>query len=89
MEPQDIKVRVTLGAKNLLADKGFDQAYGARFLERAIQKMLEDPLAEEILHGRFGAGSRIRVTKKGDELAFDEERDSDEVIAEKKKETTG
>ena len=58
----------------MLADKGFDQAYGARYLERAIQKMLEDPLAEEILQGRFGEGSRIRVTKKGEELVFDEER---------------
>tara|TARA_B110000438_G_C15732770_1_gene614945 strand:- start:902 stop:1318 length:417 start_codon:yes stop_codon:yes gene_type:complete len=89
VEPQDLQVRVTPGAKNLLADKGFDPAYGARFLERVIQKMLEDPLAEEILNGRFGQGSRIRVTKKGDELVFDEERDSDEVIEEKKKETTG
>jgi len=74
LAPQDIQVRVTPGAKTLLADKGFDQAYGARYLERAIQKMLEDPLAEEILQGRFGEGSRIRVTKKGEELVFDEER---------------
>jgi ATP-dependent Clp protease ATP-binding subunit ClpA len=50
--------------------------------------MLEDPLAEQILQGHFGEGSRIRVTKKGDELVFDEERDSDEAIEEKKKETT-
>ncbi len=71
---QDIQVRVTPGAKSLLADKGFDQAYGARYLERSIQKMLEDPLAEEILQGRFGEGSRIRVTKRGEELVFDEER---------------
>ena len=71
---QDIQVRVTPGAKTLLANKGFDQAYGARYLERTIQKMLEDPLAEEILQGRFGEGSRIRVTKKGEELVFDEER---------------
>ena len=63
-------MRVTPGAKTLLADKGFDQAYGARYLERTIQKMLEDPLAEEILQGRFGEGSRIRVTKKGEELVF-------------------
>lgn len=74
LAPQDIHVRVTPGAKTLLADKGFDQAYGARYLERTIQKMLEDPLAEEILQGRFGEGSRIRVTKKGEELVFDEER---------------
>ena len=77
-------MRITPGAKNLIADKGFDQAYGARYLERAIQKMLEDPLAEEILHGRFGEGSKIRVTKKGEELVFDEERDSDEAVEEAK-----
>ena len=88
LEPKEIQVRITPGAKNLLADKGFDQAYGARYLERAIQKMLEDPLAEEILHGRFGEGSKIRVTKKGDELVFDEDRASDEAVEEKKRETT-
>ena len=48
--------------------------------------MLEDPLAEEILNGHFGAGSRIRVTKKGEELVFDEERgDSEEKVEEKGK----
>ena len=55
--------------------------------------MIEDPLAEEILQGRFGEGSRIRITKKGEELVFDEEReerDSDEEpVEEKKRETTG
>ena len=50
--------------------------------------MLEDPLAEEILQGHFGEGSRIRVTKKGDGLVFDEERGSDETV-EKKGETAG
>ena len=88
LAPQDIQVRVTPGAKTLLADKGFDQAYGARYLERAIQKMLEDPLAEEILQGRFGEGSRIRVTKKGEELVFDEERREDAAEEVKKKRAT-
>ncbi len=85
---QDIQVRVTPGAKTLLADKGFDQAYGARYLERVIQKMLEDPLAEEILQGRFGEGSRIRVTKRGGELVFDEERRDDKHQGVKKKRET-
>jgi len=85
---QDIQVRVTPGAKSLLADKGFDQAYGARYLERSIQKMLEDPLAEEILQGRFGEGSRIRVTKRGEELVFDEERREDTNERMKKKRET-
>jgi ATP-dependent Clp protease ATP-binding subunit ClpC len=85
---RDIQVRVTPGAKNLLAEKGFDQAFGARYLKRTIQKLLEDPLAEEILQGRFGPGSRIRITKKGEVLVFDDERDSNEPVEEKKKETT-
>ncbi len=88
LAPQDIQVRVTPGAKTLLADKGFDQAYGARYLERTIQKMLEDPLAEEILQGRFGEGSRIRVTKRGEELVFDEERREDTSERMKKKRET-
>ena len=76
LEDRDIQVRITQGAKNLLAEKGFDQTYGARYLKRAIQKLVEDPLAEEILQGRFSGGSRIRVTKKGEILVFDEERGS-------------
>ena len=85
---QDIQVRVTPGAKTLLADKGFDQAYGARYLERTIQKMLEDPLAEQVLQGRFGEGSRIRVTKKGEEQMFDEERRVGEAVKKKRATTS-
>jgi ATP-dependent Clp protease ATP-binding subunit ClpC len=87
LEGQDIGLRITPGARNLMADKGFDMAFGARYLKRTVQKMLEDPLAEELLHGNFGSGSRIRVTKKGEELVFDEERDDAEEKIEEKKET--
>ena len=83
---RDIQVRMTPGAKSLIAEKGFDQQYGARYLRRTAQKLLEDPLAEEILQGNFGEGSRIRVTKKGDALVFDEERDATETADEKKPE---
>jgi ATP-dependent Clp protease ATP-binding subunit ClpC len=85
---RDIMLRVTPGAKNLITEKGFDQKFGARYLKRAIQKLLEDPLAEEILQGTFGDGSRIRVIKKGDGLVFDEEVVSGEVTEEKKEEPT-
>ncbi|MFA6109215.1 MAG: ATP-dependent Clp protease ATP-binding subunit [Candidatus Latescibacterota bacterium] len=87
LENQDIKARVTPGAKAMLAERGFDQAFGARYLKRTIQKLLEDPLAEEILQGRFGPGSRIRVTKKGEVLVFDDERESGEAVEERKRET--
>jgi len=83
---RDIQVRITPGAKSLIAEKGFDQQYGARYLRRTAQKLLEDPLAEEILQGRFGQGSRIRVTKKGEALVFDDERDAAEAVEEKKPE---
>ncbi|MDR3628257.1 MAG: ATP-dependent Clp protease ATP-binding subunit [Ignavibacteriaceae bacterium] len=46
-------------AKDFLAEKGFDAKYGARPLRRAIQKYVEDPLAEEILRGTFKDGSKI------------------------------
>jgi ATP-dependent Clp protease ATP-binding subunit ClpC len=83
---RNIQVRITQGAKNLLAEKGFDQTFGARYLKRTIQRLMEDPLAEEILQGRFSEGSQIRVTKKGEELVFDDERESSDATEGKKKE---
>ncbi|MEE2657545.1 MAG: ATP-dependent Clp protease ATP-binding subunit [Candidatus Latescibacterota bacterium] len=85
LEYRDIAVRITPGAKQLIADKGFNQTYGARYLKRTVQKLLEDPLAEEILQGHFGEGSRIRITKKADALAFDDEREVGEAVGEEKK----
>ncbi len=89
LEERSIKARITPGAKNLLIDKGFDRTYGARHLKRTIQKMLEDPLAEEILQGHFSDGSRVRVIKKGDALVFDDERESSEAVEEKRGEVAG
>ncbi len=67
-----IVIEVSKQAKEYLADKGFDQNYGARPLRRAIQKYLEDPLSEEILKGNFKEGSVIKVKyKKGsDDFIF-------------------
>ncbi len=62
-------------AKEFLVDKGFDQKFGARPLRRAIQKYVEDPLAEEILRGSFKDGTKIiaRHPEKADELIFTSE----------------
>jgi ATP-dependent Clp protease ATP-binding subunit ClpC len=87
-----ISVELTKGAKEFLADKGFDPAFGARPLRRAIQKYVEDPLAEEILKGTFTQGSKVRVkyAKKVEELRFvdsnkdkggDELKEQDEEVA--------
>ncbi|MFA6235205.1 MAG: ATP-dependent Clp protease ATP-binding subunit [Bacteroidota bacterium] len=58
-------------AKEFLADKGFDPNYGARPLRRALQNFVEDPLAEEILKGRFPEGSRIMVSLNEDKDGFE------------------
>ncbi|MEO8447091.1 MAG: ATP-dependent Clp protease ATP-binding subunit, partial [bacterium] len=74
-----IKIDVSKTALEFLAEKGFDQNYGARPLRRAIQKYLEDPLSEEILKGNFKGGGKVKVKyKKGnDELTFvDDKKDT-------------
>ena len=70
LEDRDLEFTLTEGAKEFLVDQGFDPVYGARPLKRAIQKCLEDPLAEELLKGKFLDGSHIQVKKKGDSLEF-------------------
>ena len=66
------KLTLTLDdeAKELVARQGFDPLYGARPLKRAIQQLLENPLAEAILNGEFPDGSRILASPEGDELAL-------------------
>jgi ATP-dependent Clp protease ATP-binding subunit ClpB len=57
-------------ARAFLADKGYDPAYGARPLKRAIQKYVQDPLAEQILQGNFPDGSTIKAFSGSDRLNF-------------------
>ncbi len=56
-----IELDVSDAAKELLAEEGWDPAYGARPLKRAIQRLLENRLAPELLEGRFAEGDTIRV----------------------------
>ncbi|MDZ7756709.1 ATP-dependent Clp protease ATP-binding subunit [Rhodohalobacter sp.] len=67
------EIEMTKGAKDFISDKGFDQKYGARPLRRAIQKYVEDPLAEELLTGEHPEGSviKIKMNKSRDGLEFD------------------
>ena len=53
-----------------LADQGFDPVYGARPLKRAIQRLIENPLAEALLAGDFLSGDAIKATLSGGELRF-------------------
>jgi ATP-dependent Clp protease ATP-binding subunit ClpB len=67
---REITLEVDDAALALLGNVGFDPVYGARPLKRAIQQQLENPLAREILQGRFAPGSTIRVHAEGGHLAF-------------------
>jgi ATP-dependent Clp protease ATP-binding subunit ClpB len=60
----------TEAAKEALADAGWDPTYGARPLKRAIQRLLENPLASRLLEGDFGDGDTIRVDAQNGELVF-------------------
>jgi ATP-dependent Clp protease ATP-binding subunit ClpB len=66
-----VELELTDAAKEQLAEAGWDPAYGARPLKRAIQRLLENPLALELLEGRFAEGDTIRVDAGGDGLVFD------------------
>jgi len=57
-------------ALDLLGNVGFDPVYGARPLKRAIQQQLENPLAREILEGKFQPGDHIAVDAQGGHLVF-------------------
>jgi ATP-dependent Clp protease ATP-binding subunit ClpB len=57
-------------ALDLLGNVGFDPVYGARPLKRAVQQQLENPLAREILEGRFAPGDTIEVDAEGGHLVF-------------------
>ncbi len=59
VKAQDMNLRVTEAAKQLLAAKGWDPQFGARPLRRSIQRMVEDDLAEEMLRGNFVAGDHV------------------------------
>jgi len=65
-----VTLKISAESKELLIEKGFDPAFGARPLRRAIQRYVEDPLSEEILKGKFSEGGHIAIERKGDELSF-------------------
>jgi len=62
-----LEIEVTPEAKAVLADKGYDPAFGARPLRRTIQRMVEDRLAEMMLEGEFEEGGKVLVDTSGDE----------------------
>jgi ATP-dependent Clp protease ATP-binding subunit ClpC len=67
MGEHEAVIELTEGAKELLVDKGYDPTMGARPLRRAIQRYIEDPLADFVLGRELGPGSTILVDRKNDD----------------------
>jgi ATP-dependent Clp protease ATP-binding subunit ClpC len=72
LKDKDIALTLTAEARDFLSTKGFDPAYGARPMRRAVERFLEDPLAESLLRGDVKPGDAVNVVKKteSEELSF-------------------
>jgi len=92
VEAQGRRLEVTEAAKEVLAKAGYDPQYGARPLRRAIQRMVEDPLAEEFLRGTFPEEAVVLVDvdpenpeklsfQRGDQPEADEDGEVQEVAS--------
>jgi len=71
LKEQDISLEITDEGINFIIEKGFDPVFGARPLKRTIQRYVEDPLAEEIISGKYKAGRKIKITQGKDALVFE------------------
>ncbi len=85
LEENKLKLVLDISAKEFIVEKGFDDKFGARPLKRALQKYVEDPLAEEILRGSFKEGTKIisKHVKDAEELVFYDESLEEESPSEK------
>ena len=72
LKGRNIQIQLDEKAKDYLVEKGFDPTYGARPMRRAVERYLEDPLAEEILKGKLHDNNPIQVTVEQDKLVFNQ-----------------
>ncbi len=70
LKARNIHIELDEKAKDFLVGRGYDPQYGARPMRRAVERLLEDPLAEEILRGAFHEGEPILVSAENERLAF-------------------
>ena len=73
---RDIHFELDSSARDLLLEKGFDPTYGARPMRRAVERYLEDPMAEEIIRGDLREGETISISTKDEKLEFTQKESS-------------
>ncbi len=74
LKVKNIDIEITNKAKELLANKGYEPAYGDRSLERVIKKNIHDKLAMKLLSGEFNEGDFMLIDAKGDQLTFERKK---------------
>src|SRR4029453_13253908 len=70
IKAKEVHIELSQSAKEFLIEKGYDPKYGARPMRRAVERYLEDPLAEELLRGHVKAGDRVEVVDIDGKLTF-------------------
>jgi len=70
IKAKEVHIDLQQSAKEFLIDKGYDPQYGARPMRRAVERFLEDPLAEELLRGNVKPGDRVDVVAADGKLSF-------------------
>jgi ATP-dependent Clp protease ATP-binding subunit ClpC len=70
IKAKEVHIDLQQSAKEFLIDKGYDPQYGARPMRRAVERFLEDPLAEELLRGNVKPGDRVDVVAADSKLSF-------------------
>jgi len=71
LSERNITLEFTDGARDQIMDEGYDAAFGARPLKRTIQQRLENPLAAELLAGRFAEGDTVKVDADTHKFTFE------------------
>jgi len=70
IKDKGITITLDAAANELFIEKGYDPTYGARPMRRAVERYLEDPIAEDILRGGIKTGDHVLVTRNGEKLSF-------------------
>jgi len=86
LKDKTISLELSTKAKELLADKGYDPKFGARPLRRVIENMIEEPLSEGLLAGKFSEGSHIKLGVKDGAITFSPKKHSKAAKKSKEKE---
>jgi ATP-dependent Clp protease ATP-binding subunit ClpC len=80
LRAKNLQLELDETAKDFLVEKGYDPQYGARPMRRAVERFLEDSLAEELLRGNLQPGEPIRVTSNKEKLVFNQKTASENAV---------